>query len=143
MASDNQLPDGDHVSRYCKPTQLEDELPMVAAFTRRQREDYLSVNWLEHFGERDPLATVQRVREAFRDKPYRVAKNARFALLNVAAAKTAVNARLNISLRVEHIPWDNDPSHSGILGYAVADDFAVAAQLRALVGRQDMHPAVK
>ena len=39
---------------------------MSAAFIPRQTENYLSVNWLEYFGENDLSAAVEQVQEIFR-----------------------------------------------------------------------------
>ena len=116
-------------------------LPLSAAFIPRQAEEYLSVNWLEYFGEIDLGAAVERVREVFRSKNYQVRPNGRFAVLNVGAAKTTVREGLDQSLRINHLSLDDDESHSGILGYT-SQDLAVAVELRALVTRQDVHAAV-
>ena len=84
---------------------------------------------------------VERVREAFQNKNYQLKRDGRFAVLNVSAAKTAVSGATGHSLRINHIPFSDDPSHSGILGYA-SDDLAVAVELAALLTPQDVHPAV-
>ena len=115
--------------------------PWLAFFTPRQGEEYLSVNWLEYFGETNLPAAVERVREVFRGKNYQVRPNGRFAVLNVGAAKTAVREGVDRSLRINHLPLVDDESHSGILGYT-SQDLAVAVELRALVTRQDVHAAV-
>ncbi len=131
-----------HVSRYCRPSAVDERgLPLSAAFTPRQGEEYLSVNWLVYFGETDSGAAVERVREVFRGKNYQVRPNGRFAVLNVGAAKTAVLEGLDRSLRINHLSLDDDESHSSILGYT-SQDLAVAVELRALVTRQDVHAAV-
>ena len=113
---------------------------MSAAFIPKQDEEYLSVNWLEYFGETDLGAAVERVREVFRSKNYQVRPNGRFAVLNVGAAKTAVREGVGQSLHINHLPVD-DESHSGIFGYA-SEDLAVAVELAALVTHQDVQPAV-
>ena len=135
------LSDDDHVSRYCKPTNVEDGLPSVSAFMLRPGEDHLSVNWLEYFGVLDRLTAVQRIREAFQSKDYRLGTSGQLAVLNVAAISAIAHEIAHGSLRVEHLPLEDDPSHAGILGYS-ADDFAIAVEIRALVGREDVYPAV-
>lgn len=136
------LPDGDHISRYCKPTTIDESgLPLAAAFELRQGEEHLSVNWLEYFSERDLSNAVEQVREAFSSKNYRVRSNGRFAVLNVGEAKKAVQAAIEHALRIEHLPSDNDRSHAGIFGYT-ANDLVVAMELKALVTSQNVHPAV-
>ena len=114
---------------------------MSAAFIPRRSEDYLSVNWLEYFGETDLNAAVERVREVFRSKEFQVRPNGRFAVLNIGTAKTAIHEAVGRTLNVDHLPLNDDQSHAGILGYA-SEDLAVAIELAALVTSQDVHPAV-
>ena len=121
------LPEDDHVSRYCKPTSVDRQgLPMAAAFRLRQGEEYLSVNWVEYLGAPDLPAAVERIRDVFRRKNYALRANGRFALLQVGDAKTAVHEGVGYALRFDHLPLDNDQSHTGVFGYT-ADDLAVAA----------------
>ena len=114
---------------------------MAAAFELRANEDHLSVNWLEYFGAQVPEAAVGHVRRAFEAKGYRLGRNGRFAALNVGAAKTAVSETVGGPARIEHVPVDDDESHSGIFGYAT-DDLAVAVAIKALVIRKNVFPAV-
>ena len=114
---------------------------MFTAFIPRQDEDYLSVNWLEYFGETELNAAVERVREVFHSKGFTLRPNGRFAVLNVEAAKTAVHEAVGRTLNIEHLPLSDDPSHSGILGYS-SEDLAVAVELAALITPQDIHQAV-
>ena len=137
-----ELPDADHLSRYCRPTAVgRDRLPMAAAFELRPGEDHLSVNWLECFGAPNREAAVDRVRNAFKAKGYGLGRNGRFAVLNVGAAKTAVSETVDGPVRIEHLPVDDDESHSGIFGYT-ANDLAVAVSIKALVNRDNVFPAV-
>ena len=135
------LPDEDHVSRYCKPSTVEHGMPMSAAFMPRPSEEYLSVNWLEYFGKPTLDSAIDKVRAVFSEKGYRVARNGRFAALNVGAVKGAVPTDIGITLSINHIPFDDDQSHVGILGYT-SNDLAVAVELVALLTQQDIHPAV-
>ena len=136
------LPDDHHFSRYCKPTAVgRDGLPTTAAFELRPDEEHLSVNWLEYFGTPDIDAAVELVREAFRHKHYQVRRNGKFAVVTVGAARTAVEKVVGGSGRVEHLPLEDDKSHAGLFGYT-ADDLAVAVELRALLQREHVHPAI-
>ena len=135
------FPDEHHVARYCKPSSVEDGLPSAEAFTLKQDEEYLSVNWLEYFNAPDLTAAVERVREAFRNKSYQVRRNARFAVLNVEAAKRAVHKATESMPAIKHLPTRDDPSHTGIFG-GTAEDFAIAVQLAALITLENMHAAV-
>ncbi len=135
------VPDTDHVSRYCKPSTVDEEgLPTSQAFSLRQGEDHLSVNWLEYFGEPSLLMAVDGVRQAFREKGYRVARSGRFAVLSVRVVKEA-GARGDRLLSIEHLPAPDDPSHAGISGYE-EEDLTVRLALAQLVASQDVHPAV-
>ena len=135
------LPDEDHVSRYCKPSTVEYGMPMSAAFMPRPSEEYLSVNWLEHFGEPTLASAIGKVRAVFSEKGYRLARNGRFAALNVGAVKRAVPKHIGVTLSINHIPFDDDQSHAGIIGYT-SNDLVVAVELVALLTQQDIHPAV-
>lgn len=138
----DEPPDDHHLSRYCKPSAVgPDGLPLAAAFELRPGEDHLSVNWLERLGEADLDAAVDRVRTVFQARGYRVKPHGRFAVVRVGAAKAAVSETVERAARVEHLPLDDDESHSGVFGYT-ADDLAVAVALRDLVNRENVHPAV-
>ena len=69
------------------------------------------------------------------------AQGGRFAVFRCGAARLAVGDGTGRSLRIEHLPLAHDPSHAGVFGYAV-DDFEIAVELAASVGREDVHPAV-
>ena len=113
---------------------------MAAAFELRAGEDHLSVNWLEYFGVHVPEGAVDRVRNAFEAKGYRLGRNGKFVALNVGDAKTAVSETVGGPARIQHLPVDADESHSGIFGYAT-DDLAVAVAIKALVIRENVFPA--
>ena len=136
------LPDGHHMSRYCKPSSVgRDGLPLASAFRLKAGEEYLSVNWLEYFRSAHLGAAVECVRKSFRRKGYGLRPNGRFAVLSVGSAKNAVAAAVGRSGRVEHLPLDNDPSHAGLFGDP-SHDLAVAVELRALLQREHVHSAV-
>lgn len=135
------LPDGDHIARYCKPSSMRpDGLPFALAFRIREGEDYLSVNWLDYFQSPDLPAAVQHIREVFRNKGFRLGRRGAFVVLGVGRAKTRVQEELGHSLRFEHAPSRDDPSHAAIYGYGFSDT-AVAAELAALIGPRDVYPA--
>ena len=98
------------------------------------------MNWLEYFQADDLETAVACVREVFRMKGYSVKPTGRFAVLNVETAKEAVSTVAGRPARINHLPLDDDLSHSGIFGYTV-DDLAVAAELKTLVGRVDVYAA--
>ena len=123
------IPHTDHVARYCPPSTVEDGVPTSNSFRLRANEEYLSVNWIEHSGRHMPTA-VDTVRVAFQNKGYSLRRNGRFAVLNVGQIVSTVRAAL--SLRVEHMPECDDPSHSGILWDHGTDELRVAQELSML-----------
>ena len=136
------LPDDDHVARYCKPSSVGAHgLPLASAFRLRASENSLSVNWLEAIGAPSTDDAVGRVRALFIVRGFGLRANGRFAVLNVGAAKAVVREEVGLSLRIEHDPLPDDPSHAGISGFA-ADDLAVAVELTALVSENDTYPAM-
>lgn len=135
------LPDNDHVARYCKPSTVDQGMPLVGAFQLRSGESYLSVNWLEHGDTRDIAAAMRTVRDKFLGRGYGLRRNGRFAVLNVGSAKNAVSQALGHSLNIDHMPRDDDQSHAGIQGYQ-PDNLAVALELKMLITRSAVHPAM-
>ena len=117
-----------------------DGLPLAAAFELRSGEEHLSVNWLEYLNASDLGTAVDQVRGVFQARGYRLRPNERFATLNVGATKKALAEAGAAMARVEHLPVEDDESHSGVFGYS-EDDFAVAVELRALVHRNEVYPA--
>ena len=135
------IPDGDHVSRYCRPSSIGDDgLPVPDVFKLRPGESYLSVNWLEYFGSADLSAAIVHVREAFRVKGFRLAAQGQFAILGVGRTKAAVVRITGVLPRIERIPTGGDASHAGIFLSAV-NSLEVAVALKSLIGNDDIHPA--
>lgn len=110
---------------------------MASAFQLRRGEDHLSVNWLERLNGHDPASAISQVRTVFQRRAYHLRPNGRFAILGVGAAKGAVSENLDITLRIEHLPLEDDESHAGIFGYAAAD-IAVAVELAVLIADEDV-----
>ena len=136
-----KIPDADNLARYCSPEKMRlDGIPSAAVFRLRPGEAYLSVNWLEFFGESDLSSAVQCVRQAFRKKGYRVAKTGKFAVLSVGSTKAAI-AEVGLVARVEHRPTRKDQSHAAILG-CESDALAAALALQRLIRNKDLHPSV-
>ena len=139
--TDVPLPDNDHISRYCKPSTVERGIPLSAAFMPKRGEDYLSVNWLEYFGEPALDTAIDLVRQVFRHKNYQVRPKGRYAVLKVGDAKMAAYESVGYTLSIDHLPLSDDQSHAGIRGYG-SEDLAVAVELAALVTHRDVHPAI-
>ena len=136
----DQLPDADHVSRYCRPRMLENGRPKPGAFHLRPGEEHLSVHWLEFFGAPSQTLAVEQAGVTMRTAGFSLAGSGRFAVLEVGRTKRLVRENLKVDLSVEHIPFSDDPAHAGIRGYSHADR-AVAAYLADLVTDDDIYPA--
>ena len=134
------IPDSNHVSRYCKPSVVENNLPIVGAFLPRPNEEYLSVNWLEYLATRDLDGAIKEVRARFQGRGYRLRLSGRFVILNVGYCKESAT-RIRRKVQFERRPLEDDDSHAAVLGIR-EDDFALATEFTRLVGRRDVYPAV-
>ena len=118
----DELPDHDHVVRYVKPSLVEDETIDGGAFLLRTSETALSVNWLEAFegNQQDQLSEVRRLCRL------NLARNGRFALLNVGEAKRQVSGSME-GVGISAAPlapmdgFEADPSHAEITGLPPGD----------------------
>ena len=115
------LPDPDHIARYCKPKTLrEDGRPSRTSFMLKPGEPYLSVNWLEYFGDIERNEQLDCIR---RHISLSLASTAKFAVLNVGETRNQVQTNSGAShVSILHEPTPKDPSHSGIHGYRHEDD---------------------
>ncbi len=144
----DDLPAGDHVVRYVKPSLiLEDGTPDGFDFRLRPHrpdEAGLSVNWLEAF-EAPKTHQLSEVRRLFR---LSVRRTGRFAELDVGATLRRVSEELD-TLRMLHDPlnaadgFDADPSHAEMTGLPPgdSDEAALVGDMIAecVVG---MHPTI-
>ncbi|MDE0513801.1 MAG: hypothetical protein OXI88_18715 [Gammaproteobacteria bacterium] len=138
------LPDADHVARYCKPTAVQDGIPLPEAFIPRNREEYISVNWLEYFsGTRNKSEQLKRIRSDIQESgSLRLAASGKFAVLNVGKTKERILNALRVSLTIEHWPLDNNPSHGGIrYDRNIELDNQIPFELSRLVSRKDIFAA--
>ena len=110
------------------------------AFRLRPNEEYLSANWLEYFHAADRPAQLAGVRQALAGKGFRMARAARFAVLNVGAAISICQESLDTPIRFIALGDPRDPSHTGIYGSAAHS--AAAALLAAAVAADGLYPAI-
>ena len=133
------LPDKDHISRYCSPRQVENGLPLAAAFEMRSAtEEYLSVNWLEYWKTSDRQNALVHVRAELELK---VKKAGRFAVLNVGEVKASIESITRRSATVTHEPTSKMESHAGVFGFDHSD-LAVSVELARRVTSSDVFPAI-
>ena len=120
-----EVPDSDHVGRYCKASTIEDGEIQATAFMLRQNEQYLSVNWLENLKCPDRTSEIRALQEVYSRKFNRVGTTAQLAILNVGVLRNKVaNESPDMrQLRVLHEPiMPDDPSHTGIFGFSFVDE---------------------
>ncbi len=125
------LPDGDHISRYCRPGTVQDNVLLPAAFEISAKEDHLSVNWIEYFKELDLAEAIDRIRTDMRITGYTIRPSGLFVVLNVRDAKTAIYEAVGDMPRIEHRPQPKNELHAGIFGYT-SDSLKVAGKLAML-----------
>jgi hypothetical protein len=112
------LPDKDHISRYCAPKTAPGGQPTGASFMLRKGEEFLSVNWMEHFGKIGQKAQIAKIREHIE---LSLAKYGVFAVLNVGEIIDQIQRFGEKKLAILHEPTPGDPSHSGVHGYQHED----------------------
>lgn len=123
------LPGKDHISRYCAPKTAPDGQPTGASFMLKKDEDFLSVNWMEHFGETDQKVQIAKIREHIE---LSLAKSGLFTVLNVGRITDQIQRFGEKKLAILHEPTQCDPSHSGIHGYQ-HEDLLVAELIAEMV----------
>ena len=126
--TDMDIPIGDHICRYCKPSSIVDGKIMAGAFQIRKNENHLSVNWIEYLGVLDLASAADMISELLRDKNYRVKLGGRMAIIGVGTAMSATFDAVNKRIRIRHVPRPGDESHAGIFGYTHSD-YEIAATL--------------
>ena len=146
--NERAVPEDDHVARYCRPLAVRKGKVTSRAFLLRQEtekqpeEEYLSVNWLEYFGDRDKKIAMRHVRSAF-EQNFHTSENGRYAILKVRRILD-LGIQLNPprQMSVMHLPRPDNPCHSGILGYT-ASETSVAVKLLLLVDPDDFVSGVQ
>ncbi len=123
------LPGKDHISRYCAPKTAPDGQPTGASFMLRKGEEFLSVNWMEHFRETDKKTQIAKIREYIE---LSLAKYGLFAVLNVGRVIDHIQRFGEKKLAILHEPTQDDPSHSGVHGYQ-PEDLLVAELIAEMV----------
>lgn len=139
-----ELSPNHNVARYCRPKSIRpsDGLPSRDAFLLRPREEYLSTNWLEYFHESERDVQLGNVRNLLSGK-LALASNGRLAILNVAVAVALCQSKEQVHVRFFVLGDRDDPSHTGIYGYAERNKNArVAAVLASAVKPDEVYPAL-
>ena len=126
----DQIPDQDHVARYCGYSKLAEGLPQPTAFMLRRDppEKNLSVNWLEILECPDRISEIAEIQRIYHDKKRGVGAQAKIAVLNVGVMREKVQKESPDGriLEVYHEPEPKDPSHSEIYNLR-QNDHVIAA----------------
>ena len=144
LSSGDKLPGSDEVARYCKPSEydLDENMPLVGAFLRRQDEPDLSVNRLQFFQGADRSSAVDCVRAEVGDH-YQLRRNGRFVVLNVGGVQSAAKQN-GFDVSIIYTPEPLRPSHSSIVDLPPTrkDELTVAAAFLRLITPADIYTAV-
>lgn len=136
----DDIPDADHVARYCSPRMVVDGLPLLDAFVPEPLDAPLSVVWVEHFGDIGGDATFDDLRREV-GANLRLRRNGRFAVINTGRARAAARLRPGQFLHIRHAPLNGFPSHSEIGGLH-QETPRLSRALQKLVAAGDMHLVV-
>lgn len=141
----DQLPDPDHVARYCGGSTVEGKEILPPAFYLGPNETYLSVNWLEYLNCTNRLDEIKEVRKVLASK-LSLGSIARIAVLNVGQVISHVmnNSPDSRELAILHEPIlrevteeseqePEDPSHSGIHNIKPEPEDVLIAELIAQI----------
>lgn len=130
------VPESDHVLRYCSPLHMKGEKVRPGAFDFRSGEKFLSVNWMEYFGKgMSQYVQVAKIR-ATMSKNLTLKANGRFAKINVGSITGGIK-----NAQVRHIPEFTNPSHAGIC-VANEQNRELTLEFANLVKPNDVFPAV-
>jgi hypothetical protein len=119
----DKIPDTEHVARLCYGKAIEDGEVLGAAFLPRpNKEDYLSINWLECLQCPDRASEIVEIRRRYYAK-FNLKKKDKVAILNVGTtcSKVADGTDDHRCLSATHEPEPDDDSHSGLWGFSYDD----------------------
>ena len=122
--SDTEVPNSDHVLRYCSKTKHKNGRISGAAFILRPQDDGLSVNWLEFLNKDNRNDELNEIRKVYKEKRFIIKPSAKFAVLNVGEVRKYVTEESldNRDLKVFHKRSEKDHSHSEICNINLDDD---------------------
>lgn len=127
MTTESDLPDPDHVVRYCSFMRLrEDGTPSGAAFIPNPGEDYVSVFWLEYVTSGDRL---DEIRKRMTASGITLRSKGKLATIGVGRTRSEIRREFERELSFVHKPSLDDGSfvddaHAGIYGL-LHDDLAI------------------
>lgn len=117
-----ELPDEDHVVRYCPFARLRPDGTAAPVAFLPDADGYLSVFWLEFAGIDNETERWDDIRKRMMTSGITLRAQGKLAQLRVGRTKAEVLEQLARKLTIKHMPVLNDgkpepdPSHSGIHG---------------------------
>lgn len=134
LKTKKDIPDSDHILRYCRPSNIVDGNISPGAFGIRPNEQSLSVNWMEFFGKETPTARqIENIQKAM-SANLALKRNGRFAKINAGSAREKING-----LAIKHLPTPKNRSHAGIF-YPGGDNEETALELANMVKPENVFP---
>lgn len=134
LKTEADIPDSDHVLRYCRPSNIEDGKISSAAFGIRPGELSLSVNWMEFFGKETPaVRQIEKIQKAM-SANLALKRNGRFAKINAGSAREQI-----AGLAIKHLPTPKNRSHAGVF-YPGGDNEETALELAKMIKPGDIFP---
>ena len=124
----DQIPDSDHIARFCRPGQVAGEQVQATAFMLRSNEKSLSVNWLEFLNCSSRDREINEIRNIYCAK-LNVGARAKIAVLKVGEVREKILTESPDRRHIEvlHDPIEDDGSHSEI--YNLKQDDELIAEL--------------
>jgi hypothetical protein len=126
----DEIPKKDCVARLCKPSTIENQRILAAAFMLRLDEESLSVNWLEKLDSTRSTA-IDKLRRIYASKfPGGIKVSAKIAVVNVGEVLNKIEEELGAEhiIKILHNPTVTDESHAGIYNIE-ADNHLIIAEL--------------
>ena len=116
MAAGDLVPIDQNVARYCRPTAIENDRALGAAFVLEGTHHELSVTWLEKLEPiPDRLLQIRAAATAITRSGFRMKRNGALAVLAVAAIVEDIDCGATLlHLQVLEFPELENPAHCGI-----------------------------
>ncbi|MDY6783981.1 MAG: hypothetical protein SW833_15785 [Cyanobacteriota bacterium] len=114
------------VGRYCKPTTLENGIPISSAFAKRVKDTYLSVYLLEFFQRQTEEENITEIKNYMSEqRRWKFSPNGCFAVFDIQQSKTYIfeEESLEIFYRDQGLP------HCGLFHDNSGNDIVVAKLL--------------
>jgi len=123
MRDNDPLKDEHHFTKLVKKTKIhEDGTIDSCELVPRKDEEFMSVDWLEHYGHDDVDKNIEELKQYY-NYNFTI-RTQKLPLLNVQKVKSHVeeNTREKRKLKILYKPENFNPSHSGVYNYKHDDE---------------------